>query len=213
MDGWKLYVILQTQQSSICASWSVRCLPCVSLCLDKPRSKLMFQSFLCPQDCHPPDFAKPPSRTWKLKQKHQHWVKIHENQQNLVSRFIYLHMSYQLTAGIDPWAHPGDCKMHGVKLTISPRGGIILWVKVSWLNFSQLLSMIQQKCMHIPPPHLIDSDTISWSSPFPGAKNPFHPLTFPDISPLGPGVHPWGKPMTCNTMYMQYTNMITQTKM
>ena len=50
--------------------------------------------------------------------------------------------------------------------------------------------------LRIPPPQFIDSETISWISPCPGAKNPFHPLEFPDISPWSawgstPGASQW----------------------
>ena len=50
--------------------------------------------------------------------------------------------------------------------------------------------------LRIPPPQFIDSETISWISPCPGAKNPIHPLEFPDISPWSargstPGASRW----------------------
>ena len=46
------------------------------------------------------------------------------------------------------------------------------------------------------PPQFIDSETISWVSPCPGAKNPFHPHEFPNISPWSargstPGASRW----------------------
>ena len=74
--------------------------------------------------------------------------------------------------GLAPGLSGGNFKMHQAKLTISLRGGVILWdiVRHGWIFSARtiptiigLLSMIQQ-WLPTPPPHCVNSET-NWILP------------------------------------------------
>ena len=81
------------------------------------------------------------------------------------------------------------------------RCGVIVWYKNSLVSFFPAENSLWyclwflcmgQSCYQFRHPQFIYSETISWISPYPRAKNPFHPLLFP-----GQGaVDHWGEPMT-----------------
>ena len=77
---------------------------------------------------------------------------------------------------LTPRTNQGDCKMHGAKFSISPRGG------VNWSDLSQCKNSLWYSCGCCPTPiHQVCNVLLNF--PIQGHQAPFHPLEFPNIFP------------------------------
>ena len=102
------------------------------------------------------------------------------------------HWINHMSTSVSPTPHEYQVifKNAWIKVDNIPGGEWILWDKVPWSVLSQqkiflwyprTCHPVESNVANSPWCQSIDSEAISWISHYPEAKNPFHPLVFPDI--------------------------------